>query len=90
MRGMLCDMLLYQVRDIQSPRARLDVAQNCLDFLEAGLGGSEQALLYYLKDEIERIRNAHPSYLYHEYMETYNEPVLLTDFISEANKHGLD
>ncbi|PUB83695.1 MAG: hypothetical protein DBP02_10560 [gamma proteobacterium symbiont of Ctena orbiculata] len=90
MRGMLRYMLLYQVRDILSPRARLDAAQNYLDFLDAGLGGSEQALLYYLKDEIERIRNAHPSYLYHEYLETYNEPVLLTDFINEANKHGLD
>ncbi|MEW8508121.1 MAG: methyltransferase regulatory domain-containing protein [Candidatus Thiodiazotropha sp.] len=90
MRGMLRDMLLYQVRDIQSPLARLETARNYLDFLEAGLGGSEQPLLYYLKDEIERIRNSHPSYIYHEYLETYNEPVLLTDFISEANNHGLD
>lgn len=90
MRGMLRDMLLYQVRDIQSPVARLEAAQNYLDFLEAGLGGSEVAHIYYLKDEIERIRNSHPSYLYHEYLETYNEPMLLTDFISEANDHGLD
>ena len=90
MRGMLRDMLLYKVRGIRSPVARLEAAQKYLNFLEAGLGDFEVAHSYYLKDEIERIRHAHPSYLYHEYLETFNEPMLLTDFISEANNQGLN
>ncbi len=90
MRGMLRDMLLYQVRDISSPVARLKVAHNYLDFLQAGIGDSQSAHSDYLNHEIERIRNAHPSYLYHEYLEAYNEPVLLKDFISAANDQGLD
>jgi len=90
MRGMLRDMLMYQVRDIQSPAVRLEAARNYLDFLEAGLGGAETAHAYYLREELERIRNSHPSYLYHEYLETYNEPRLLTDVIGEASNHGLD
>ncbi len=90
MRGMLRDMLLYQVRDIQVPVARLEAAQNYLEALLAGLGDSTEVHAFYLREEIERIRNSHPSYLYHEYLEAFNEPVLLTDFISEAAKHGLD
>ena len=90
MRGMLRDMLLYQVREIKSPVARLERAQNYLESLGTVFDGTEEVHTYYLKEEIERIRNAHPSYLYHEYLETYNEPMLLHDFISEGNNHGLD
>lgn len=89
MRGMLRDMLLYQVRDIKPPAVRLDRAQKYLNVLEAVLSGSKEAHASYLKNEIERIRFSHPSYLYHEYLETYNEPMLLTDFVSKANEHGL-
>ena len=90
MRGMLRDMLSYQVRDIHSPVARLKEAQSYLEFLGAALENSNEAHAFYLKEEIERIQNSHPSYLYHEYLETFNEPVLLTDFINKAKKHGLD
>lgn len=90
MRGMLRDMLLYEVRDIQAPAARLEAAQQYLAYLETGFDGTEEVHTYYLTEEIERIRSAHPSYLYHEYLESFNEPLLLTDFISEANRHGLD
>ena len=90
MRGMLRDMLLHQVRDIELPLARLEAAHDYLDFLESSLDGLDAVHVDYLKVEIERIRHAHPSYLYHEYLETWNEPVLLSDFIAEANRHGLD
>ena len=90
LRGMLRDMLLHQVRDIQKPVARLEAAQQYLAFLETGLDGLEAVHIDFLKEEIQRIHNKHPSYLYHEYLETYNEPMLLHDFIKEANQHGLD
>jgi methyltransferase-like protein/SAM-dependent methyltransferase len=90
MRGMLRDMLLHRVRDIQAPLERLHAAREYLDFLEAGLEELEAAHVDFLRYEIERIRQAHPSYLYHEYLETYNEPVLLRDFINEAKQRGLD
>ncbi len=90
MRGMLRDMLLHQVREIQVPVARLEAAQLFLEALEAGLGDSNEVHAFYLKEEIDRIRSSHPSYLYHEYLEAFNEPILLTDFIGEANKYGLD
>ncbi len=90
MRGILRDMLQHQVRDIQAPMAKLQAAQNYLDFIETGLEKVNAEHLDYMKIEIERIRSEHPSYLYHEYLESYNDPILLTDFVGEANNHGLD
>ena len=90
MRGTLRDMLLYQVRDIHSPVVRLEAAQNYLGLLETVFEGGELEHFHYLREEIERIRGEHPSYLYHEYLETYNEPLLFQDFVREASDHGLD
>ncbi len=90
MRGMLRDMLLYRVRGIQAPADRLQAAREYLDFLEAGLEELEAVHVDFLRYEIDRIRQAHPSYLYHEYLEAYNDPILLQDFIGEAGQRGLD
>ena len=89
-RGALRDMLLHRVREIRSPVARLEAAQDYLATLETGIEGLEAEHFDYLREEIERIRSEHPSYLYHEYLETYNEPMLLHDFIRTANEHRLD
>ena len=90
LRGMLRDMLMHQVRGLEAPTARLEAAQNYLAFLEAGIGGVDAMHVDYLVEEIENIRSKHPSYLYHEYLEDFNEPLLLTDFIASAAKHALD
>ncbi len=90
LRGMLRDMLMYQVRGIESPMARLEAAQNYLAFLEAGIGGLDAMHVDYLREEIDNIRGKHPSYLYHEYLEDYNEPLLLQEFIAGAKRCGLD
>lgn len=90
MRGMLRDMLLYRVRGIDAPAQRLAVARNYLDFLDSALGDINASNAQYLRYEIDRIRDAHPSYLFHEYLETYNEPVLFRDFVNAAAGKGLD
>lgn len=90
MRGMLRDMLLDHVRDVSAPAARLAAAQQYLDFLEAALTDIDATNAHYLRYEIERIRTAHPSYLFHEYLESFNEPMLFRDFVQGAAGHGLD
>jgi len=40
--------------------------------------------------QIERIQQAHPNYLFHEYLEPHNRPVLLRDFVRESQAYGLD
>lgn len=90
MRGMLRDMLLHRVKGIEAPAEQLATARDYLAFLETALGDSEANNAVYLRYEIARIREAHPSYLFHEYLETFNDPVLFRDFVDSAAAHGLD
>lgn len=89
MRGMLRDMLLYHTRAASSPAERLSLAEGFLDLLPTALARLDAASARYLKEEIPRIRRAHPSYLYHEYLAEVNEPCLFTDFLERAERHGL-
>lgn len=89
MRGMLRDMLLYHTRGVTEPAARLARAREFLDFLSHTTAGLDAVHTRYLKQQIERLRSAHPSYLYHEYLEATNDPLLFADFMRQAEARGL-
>ncbi len=89
MRGMLRDMLLYHTRSTEGPRQRLERAYELLDTLEQALAGRDALSADYLRQEITHLRGAHPSYLYHEYMEEINQPFLFSEFVDDAGRHGL-
>lgn len=88
-RGMLRDMLLYHTRELREPAARLAAAQAFLESYAQWLEGMEALHAKYLRLELERIRNNHPSYLFHEYLEEVNEPLLFSDFVAQAARHEL-
>ncbi|MGB5260723.1 MAG: class I SAM-dependent methyltransferase [Gammaproteobacteria bacterium] len=89
LKGMLRDMLLYHLRDIEAPRQRLENAIEFIDFLERASAGLEALHIRQLKSQIKRIRETHPSYFYHEYLEAVNEPFLFSDFMQRAESQGL-
>ena len=89
LKGMLRDMLLYHLRDIEAPQQRLENANEFIDFLERASAGLEALHVRQLKSQIKRIRETHPSYFYHEYLEPVNEPFLFSDFIQRAESRGL-
>jgi SAM-dependent methyltransferase len=89
MRGMLRDALLYHVRRTSSPTQRLAQASVLLERLGGALAGLDAFSARYLREEIAYLRAAHPSYLYHEYLEARNEPLLFSDFVERAARHGL-
>jgi hypothetical protein len=43
----------------------------------------------YIREGLDRFQSAHPSYLFHEYLEEYNEPFLFSSFMHAAEMHGL-
>jgi SAM-dependent methyltransferase len=88
-RGMLRDMLLYHTRGLREPAARLAAAQAFLESFGRALDGMEALHARYLCLELERIRGNHPSYLFHEYLEETNEPLLFSDFVAQAARHDL-
>ncbi|AGA33843.1 Methyltransferase [Thioalkalivibrio nitratireducens DSM 14787] len=87
-RAMLRDMFLHHLRGRESPRERLSGARELLDFLATPLektpAGHE-----WLQQELQYLRSARDSYLYHEYLEDRNDPLLFADFVAAASRHGL-
>jgi SAM-dependent methyltransferase len=88
-RGMLREMLLYHTRDIDDPLAALQAARGFMAMYAETLAGQPGPLAQHLLHEIDSLRGAHPSYLYHEYLEADNQPLLASEFIAQAERHGL-
>jgi SAM-dependent methyltransferase len=73
----------------ESPENRLDGAMELLRLVAEKRSGEGDLYGSYIREGLERFRNAHPSYLFHEYLEEYNEPVLFSSFMHAAEMHGL-
>ncbi len=89
MRGMVRDMLRFHTRQTREPMDKVRLAQSFLDKLERALSGLDALGAQYLRYEAQQLRHAHPSYVYHEYLETINEPLMFSDFMAQAANHGL-
>jgi SAM-dependent methyltransferase len=88
-RGMVRDMLLHQARGVSAPRLRLMRAYQFIERYATafrGMPGAEAALI---AEELAYLRAAPASYLYHEYLEDINEPMLFADFMDRAQAAGL-
>lgn len=88
-RAMVRDLLLYGTRMIQKPEVRLAAARGLLEQLATAWVGDESVLAHYLTQEVAELRRGHPAYLFHEYLEESNTPILFSDFIRRAVHHGL-
>jgi methyltransferase-like protein len=89
-RGVLRDMLLFHCRGAQSAGERLSQARELLEILAKGLSGDTRPEAQTLGREVEYLRTARASYLYHEYLEETNSPELFSDFMARARRQGLE
>lgn len=89
MRWVLREMLLRYTANMTEPAERLARAQRLLDEFPAALAHSDALPAQYLQTEVARLREAHPSYLYHEYLERHNQPQYVSEFMADAERHGL-
>lgn len=89
MRGVIRDLLLYHTRGIEGPKQRLDKAIAFLAGFEPVVTRVDTEAARYLGEELQRLRSAHPSYLYHEYLEAWNQPQFVSEFITTVEGHGL-
>lgn len=88
-RAMVRDMLLHHARGVAAPRLRLMRAYQFIEQYAAAfqaMPGREAALV---AEDLAYLREAPPSYVYHEYLEDTNEPMLFADFMSQARAAGL-
>lgn len=72
-----------------SPHNRLDGAMELLRLMAEKRGGEGDLYGSFIREGLERFKNSHPSYLFHEYLEEFNEPFLFSTFMHAAELHGL-
>ncbi len=89
MKGVLRDMLRYHTRRAATPSQKIASSLDLLEKMHTALDGLDSPSAQYLQNEISYLRNAHPSYLYHEYMEVINQPFLFTQFVEHAQRYDL-
>lgn len=88
LRGMVRQMLLHHTRGIEGPAARLAAARELLDFLATPMDHPPPGHDWLLK-EVSYLQKARDSYLYHEYLEDSNSPMLFSEFMARARSAGL-
>jgi SAM-dependent methyltransferase len=88
LRGMVRQMLLHHTRGIDGPGARLAAARELLDFLATPLDHPPPGHDW-LQREVDYLRKARDSYLYHEYLEDSNTPMMFSEFMSRVRPAGL-
>jgi SAM-dependent methyltransferase len=72
-----------------SAEARLKGGLEFLDLVSSVRSKSDDLYGGYLRESRERFKQSHSAYLFHEYLEEFNEPTLFSDFMREAELHGL-
>lgn len=88
-RSMVRDMLLHHARGVTAPRLRLMRAYQFIEQYAAAFQAMPGAEAGLIAEDLAYLREAPPSYVYHEYLEDSNEPMLFADFMSQAHAAGL-
>jgi SAM-dependent methyltransferase len=89
LRGMIRDMMLYHAEQFAGPDVRVRQARNLLEFLSRSVGDTEGAYGLLLKAELELLKDLPDSYLFHEHLEGFNEPLYFYQFVERAKAKGL-
>jgi methyltransferase-like protein/2-polyprenyl-3-methyl-5-hydroxy-6-metoxy-1,4-benzoquinol methylase len=89
MRGLIRDMMSYHARQFSDSLVRVKQARNLLDFLANAVAKENTPYSLLLKSELESIRQSRDSYLFHEHLEDFNEPIYFHQFAERAAAKGL-
>ncbi len=87
--GMIREMMLFHVRKIEEPAARVKAARAIIDFLAEHAPEKEGHHIRVLRDEAAQLRPHADSYVLHEHLEAINEPIYYHEFASRAASSGL-
>src|ERR1039457_437777 len=88
-RRMIRDMMLFHLRDVHDPKARIDGALAFLKMLLAGPDSKETSTTVLVKEEVKGLFERDPSVLFHDELGEFYFPIHFHDFIAHAERHGL-
>jgi methyltransferase-like protein/SAM-dependent methyltransferase len=88
-RGTIREILCHQTRDVDDPVEKTRLARQHLAFLGNFYGNRETPFHAALAHEIKLLEGSPDTYLLHEYLETFNEPLYFHQFIARAQAKRL-
>ncbi len=83
------DMMFWHTKNIQDPPTKATQARALLKFITDGLMEDHSPYAMFLKGEIALLSKQPDSYLLHEHLSSFNQPVYFYQFMEAANSHGL-
>jgi methyltransferase-like protein/SAM-dependent methyltransferase len=89
LRGLVRNVMRYHARRFATPGDRIRQSRALLTFLQETTKNQQDAYAVLLRQELEPLRKAADSYLYHEHLEEVNEPIYFYEFAERAEAHGL-
>jgi SAM-dependent methyltransferase len=88
-RQMIRDMMLFHLRDIHDPKARMEGALGFLKMLLDGPDSKESSTTALVKNEVNGLFERDPSVLFHDELGEVYFPIHFHDFMAHAARHGL-
>lgn len=88
MRGMIRDMLLFHTSETDEAKQKTRQARELLEFLTRNTS-VDTAYGKYLSQELELFNGMDDSFLLHDQLEAYNEPLYFHEFMQRAQATGL-
>ena len=89
LRGIVRDVLLYHVRQIEEPQERIRQALAMLRFMAAAVPLDVPTHQIFRQVLANLQTQDSPAQLYHDYLEPVNEPLYFHEFAAHAARHGL-
>lgn len=81
LRGIVRDMMRWHAESFESPRDKIVQSRELLNFLLKTNKARTSTYQQVLSDEAEIISNTSDSYLYHEHLESVNEPLYFHQYV---------
>ena len=91
-RGLVRDMLLRNnnIKRLGGGEAKALEAIKLASHLLEDLPSRQYAFGALLAEELERVRDGYPFYVFHEYLAKHNQGFWLSEFVEKARSHGLE
>jgi len=89
MRGMIREMMNFHADGFDDTENRVGQSRALLDFLIKATPDDGSAYDLLLKEELKILQASTDSYLFHEHLEDYNQPIYFFQFVEQAEAAGL-
>jgi methyltransferase-like protein/2-polyprenyl-3-methyl-5-hydroxy-6-metoxy-1,4-benzoquinol methylase len=85
----LRDMMLFHVKRFDKPDEKIRQARGLLEFLLESIPKDRVGYRSTIEEELKLLKGANDSYLFHDHLESNNNPFYFHEFAGAANEHGL-